>query len=156
MKETLIDDTSSPKRKSGILITFGFILIAVYAISSVLAMHDLWKFNVDQRFSFSFGDPMRHYNSGMLYIYISIAALLGSSILFFMTIRRRNSTNVRLYGIIAGLLSILGIASLFSSPSIEPSFGEYITAHFSPFWLLTLAAFFMICGISALLNLRKQ
>ena len=152
MTELLDNESKQQEKKNGKLKLIGFILLLVYAISSYLAMNDLWKFDVDQRYNFFFGDPMRYYNSGMTYLYISLAALLGSALMFFINIKKTKTINVKMNAVIAGILILVGFSFYFSGSSYEPSFMEYISANFYPYWSLTLAGLFIASSFASFLN----
>ena len=85
-------------------------------------------------------------------MYISLMALLGSELMFFVNIKKTKSTNVKLNAIITGILILVGFSFFFSGNSYEPSFMEYISANLYPFWSLTLAGLFIACRVASFLN----
>jgi hypothetical protein len=153
--------TTNPDTRQGnngkIFLVLGFIFAAVYAIFSIFAMNDLWKCYVDQNIGFEmpFGDPAMFCNSGMMYMYVCLAAWACSLALFFVRIRIKRVTAWMLHAVVAVVLSLAGIIFLFSGRSGEMTFTDYIATRFYPFWALTLSGFFIV-RVVAVLSSRKS
>jgi hypothetical protein len=134
----------------------GWLLAAVYGIMSFMAMNDLWKCYVDNNMGFfGFGDPERFCNSGMMYMYITLAALAGSLVFFALHWRRSGSLNWKFPAIIAGVLIIAGCFFLLQSAPGDMMFMDYIELKFYPFWCLTLAAFFVVKAVIVLTSKKS-
>lgn len=157
MTEPLDSPSVPTNEKGGTKLLIGAIaLLVIYAIVSIMAMDDLWKYDVDQRYGTFFQDPMYHHDSGIQYLYISLVILAGSLACFFLYIRKKRSSNFIVHGILAGLFVIIGLYFLASTTSMDRNYMQFIQDTFYPIWSFSLAGIFVAMGLSAFLNKRSN
>ncbi|MDX2362075.1 MAG: hypothetical protein QNK23_14805 [Crocinitomicaceae bacterium] len=147
-------DMNQPlKEKTAVsLLIFGIVLILINFIASWMAYNDLWKYEVDQHYSISFGDPDRHLKSGRLYLIIGVIAVVISSVLFWIRIRKVGGRNEKAYAILALSFVLFGLFFKYFTGSTEMVFADFLSEHFYSYLAFSTAFIFGTCSIASYVN----